>query len=231
MTITLPVTQNTGDLIEATDYNAIVNAALHLLSMYADGATLDQAAAGITLGYDIGDYKFAARRADIGNRWLRCDGRTIGAASSGATARANADTEALFSHLWSNFDNAELTIQDNGGSPSVRGATAAADFAGGMRMPLPDLRGRAMVMLDDPTGAAAADRITFTWADALGGAGGTDQYTLQPGNMAVNALRNATGFTLAFGADFSVEVVGTNSAFSLMQPSYAGGVWLIYTGN
>lgn len=72
---------------------------------------------------------------------LICDGSTIGDASSGATARANADTQTLFALLWNSIANTELTLQDSSGSPTTRGASASADFAAHKRMPLPDMRG------------------------------------------------------------------------------------------
>lgn len=71
---------------------------------------------------------------------LILDGSTIGVGSSGATARANADTETLFTLLWNSIANTELIIQTSGGSPTTRGASAAADFAAHKRLPLPDLR-------------------------------------------------------------------------------------------
>lgn len=74
--------------------------------------------------------------------WLLEDGNTIGSADSGATARANADTEDLFTLLWTSTDNTTFPIQDASGAATTRGASAAADFAANKRMPLPDSRGR-----------------------------------------------------------------------------------------
>lgn len=74
--------------------------------------------------------------------WLIEDGKTIGSAASGATGRANADTQDLFTHLWTQFTNAELPIQTSAGAASTRGASAAADFAANKRMPLFDSRTR-----------------------------------------------------------------------------------------
>lgn len=74
--------------------------------------------------------------------WLIEDGKTIGSAASGATSRANADTEDLFTHLWTQFTNTELIIQTSAGADSTRGASAAADFEAGKRMPLFDSRTR-----------------------------------------------------------------------------------------
>lgn len=69
--------------------------------------------------------------------WVALDGGTIGNGSSGATTRANADTAALFAVLWDlSALDAPIFIAD--GSPTSRGASAAADFAAGRRIQLPD---------------------------------------------------------------------------------------------
>jgi len=74
--------------------------------------------------------------------WLIEDGKTIGSAASGATGRANADTQDLFTYLWTQFDNTELPIQTSAGTATARGASASADFAANKRMPLFDSRSR-----------------------------------------------------------------------------------------
>lgn len=73
--------------------------------------------------------------------WLFLNGATIGNGSSGGTARANADTEDLFTHLWDSLNNTALPIQDSSGAGSTRGASAAADFAANKRLPLPNMTG------------------------------------------------------------------------------------------
>jgi microcystin-dependent protein len=75
---------------------------------------------------------------------LLLNGGTIGDGSSGATARANADTQTLFELLWNNIANAELAIQDSSGAGTTRGASATADFNAHKRLPLPDMRGYTM---------------------------------------------------------------------------------------
>ena len=77
------------------------------------------------------------------------NGNTIGDGSSGATERANADTITLYTLLWNQTTNAELSIQTSTGIPSTRGLTAAADFAAHKRMPLPDFRGEFLRGLDN----------------------------------------------------------------------------------
>jgi microcystin-dependent protein len=91
-------------------------------------------------------------RAGLRAGWVRDNGRTIGSAGSGATERANADTQALFEYLWLTYDNTICPV--SGG----RGATGAADFAANKTIALPDLRGRTPTGLDD-MGNGAANRI------------------------------------------------------------------------
>jgi len=120
----------------------------------------------------------------IGTRsgWVRCNGRTIGSASSGATERANADCQALFQYLWATDPNLVVI----GG----RGATALADWNGNKQMTLPDGRGTAFVGLDD-MGNTAAGRLTAAYfgADAtvLGARGGLESNTLTAAQLASHA--------------------------------------------
>lgn len=71
---------------------------------------------------------------------LICNGGTIGSASSGGTARANADTATLYALIWA-LNATDYPITDSAGGAASRGANAAADFAANKRLPLPELRG------------------------------------------------------------------------------------------
>lgn len=102
--------------------------------------------------------------------YVMANGKTIGDASSGATERANADTEDLFKLLWNSLANTEAPV--SGG----RGADANADWTAHKTITLPDLRGRAIIGKDD-MGGTAASRVTaaISGLDAtkLGAAGGS----------------------------------------------------------
>jgi microcystin-dependent protein len=163
--------------------------------------------------------------------WLFTDGRTIGNAASGATNRANADTATLFAHLWDNFGNTELPIQDSGGSPSSRGANAATDFAANKRMPLPDLRGRVPVGKDD-MGGSAANRITSGGSGiagtTLGAAGGAETHTLSTSQMPPHShtFQAGSGWSGSgvdrynySGNDMTTSSVGGGAAHQNTQPS------------
>lgn len=79
--------------------------------------------------------------------FVRANGRTLGNASSGATERANADTQALYVYLWNT--DANLTVSTG------RGASAANDFAANKTIALPDGRGSVLAALDDMGNSAA----------------------------------------------------------------------------
>src|SRR5262249_43094956 len=83
--------------------------------------------------YNTGDYIFVGKNGSRTGA-VRCNGRTIGDASSSATERANADCADLFAYLWNNYADAQAAV--SGG----RGATATADFAAHKRITLPDHR-------------------------------------------------------------------------------------------
>ena len=99
--------------------------------------------------------------------WIKENGGTIGSAASGASNRANADTEALFTLLWNTYNQATLPIQNSAGAVTTRGASAAADFAAAKRMPLLDPRSRFIRAADDGLGYDAGLTIGATQLDAL----------------------------------------------------------------
>ena len=89
--------------------------------------------------WTTGDVKVTLRpTADTG--WVVFDDGTIGSASSGATTRANADTEDLFTLLWNNTTNANCAVS------SGRGTSAAADFAANKTIALPKFLGRMLAV-------------------------------------------------------------------------------------
>jgi microcystin-dependent protein len=93
-----------------------------------------------TLLFATGDVK-ARHSTGVHTGWVRCNGRTIGDASSSATERANADTSALFTFLW----GADSTLAVSGG----RGANAASDYSAHKTIALPDYRERVLAGLAD----------------------------------------------------------------------------------
>ncbi|WP_456624361.1 phage tail protein [Bradyrhizobium sp. P5_C12] len=174
--------------------------------------------------------------------WVRCNGRTIGNASSGATERANSDTQALFAYLW----GADSNLAVGGG----RGASAAADFSANKTLALPDCRGRVLASLDD-MGNSAASRLTSSYfgstATTLGAVGGAESQTLtaaqmpshnhgvtdpghshpyflglssSPGNLSLSATANSSsGATNTATTGITIQNTGGGSAHPIVQPT------------
>lgn len=127
--------------------------------------------------------------------FVLASGGTIGDGSSGATERANADTEDLFILWWNSTSNAAAPV--SGG----RGASAAADFAAHKTITLPDLRGRVVAGLDGGTSRLPG----FTDPGVTGGAQ-IHSHSVS-GSCAIN-INSGTTFdgtvTLAAGVDHNV---------------------------
>ncbi|QLH37717.1 MAG: hypothetical protein HWD60_00125 [Defluviicoccus sp.] len=94
--------------------------------------------------FTTGDVKLTFKTtADSG--WVMMNDGTIGDAVSGATTRAHADAEALFTLLWSSVSDTWCTLYGPGGyTPSGRGVSAATDWAAHRHIALPKVLGRAI---------------------------------------------------------------------------------------
>ena len=176
--------------------------------------------------------------------WVFADGRTIGSAASGATNRAKIDTFDLFKVLWDDFSNTLLPIEDSGGTPTTRGASAQIDFDNDKRMPVIDKRGRVSAGKDD-MGGASANRMTQIDGDILGNSGGVDKVALTIANLPAHnhgggSHTHTTGFAtrledpqlnsqsiFAGGTDINVATAssgtiintqGSNTTHSNIQP-------------
>lgn len=110
-----------------------------------------------------GDFKWRPTNETL-TGWVKANDQTIGNPTSGATQRANADTQALFVYLWSNFTDAHCPVV--GG----RGGTALADFTASKQITVLDIRGRTPFGLDS-MGGAPAGRILAANVTSGGGDG------------------------------------------------------------
>lgn len=137
--------------------------------------------------------------------YVRLNGRSIGSAASGATERANADTQSLYEELWP-FANVSVV----GG----KGGSAAADFAANKPLALPDARGRGLFGVDDMGSGTTTGRLTgiLTSATAIGSVGGDPTVTLTQANMPSYSLTGGTVSTVSMsGATGSGSVDHTHT--------------------
>ncbi|OSJ22129.1 hypothetical protein BSZ19_46930 [Bradyrhizobium japonicum] len=155
--------------------------------------------------------------------WVRANGRTIGSATSGATERANADTQSLFQYLW----GADANLAVSAG----RGASAAADWAANKTIALPDLRGRVIAGLDD-MGNSSASRLNAVMASTLlGAAAGVQTFTLTTPNLPPYTPSGSVAVTGNYGSQIGFlniatlgpsQYGGTGTGASLTQPIING---------
>ncbi len=115
--------------------------------------------------WDTGDIK-ATMSIVAGDGWVLMNNETIGSASSGATGRANADTQPLFELLWT-LSDASVLIYNSTGDLDTRGASATADFNANKRLQLPQVVGRSIC------GSGQQTYVQTFVADS-----GTDQLTV-----------------------------------------------------
>lgn len=163
--VTVSVAGVGADVIDAGDTSfALDNNDIH--RMVSDGATSWHSADGISQAKGDARYILASSVDETGKvasfmrstapaGYIKANGGTIGSAASGATTRANADTRALFTLFWSEFDNAVLPIQSSAGMATTRGVSAAADWAANKRLPVFDRRGNFSRGWDDGAGMDA----------------------------------------------------------------------------
>jgi hypothetical protein len=131
-----------------------------------------------------GDLKWRLEDATIIG-WVRINGRTIGGSSSGASERANADTQALFIYIWTTYSQPSANVV----CPVVGGigASGLADFNANKQITLLDARDRGIFGLDTMGNAALGGfaGITFTQGSAIlpGSAAGGTASTLVTANL------------------------------------------------
>lgn len=131
--------------------------------------------------------------------FVRANARTIGPAVSGASERANSDTESLFEFLW----NADPTLVVVGG----RGGSASADWAANKQLTLPDWRGRTLIGLDTMGNTAAGVLVPAT---SLGWGGGEQNHVLIVDEMPFHGHGvTDPGHAHPLGANVPVAVPGS----------------------
>lgn len=155
--------------------------------------------------------------------WVRINGRTIGSAASGASERANADTQALFIWLYSNFSDTKCPV--SGGR-----TTALADFNANKTIQLLDFRDLTLAGLDSmgngAKGGLLAANITSGGGDGVNTAaamGGEANHTLTTAELAAHTHTD-TGHTHALHINGTNTPAGGsgNNAPSSVDPFMAG---------
>lgn len=145
--------------------------------------------------------------------WIMFDDGTIGNGSSGASNRANADTEALFTLLWNNISDSWCPVS------SGRGASAASDFAANKTITLPRTLGRVLGI------SGAGSGLT---SRALGEYLGAETHTLVLSEIPAhthgrNELALAAGGLAGVGRTGAItaqgESKGGDGAHNNMQPT------------
>lgn len=186
--------------------------------------------------------------------FVRMNGNTIGNSGSGATERANADTEALFTWYWNKINDTIAPV--SGG----RGATASADFAANKTITLLKSQNKAFFGLDGMGGSAGGGFANVTFAqgdkDTPGANGGATRRSLTTNNLpsftpsgSVSGsvtttdpgTTSGTGSTAApqstvfwtgtgssakpISASFTGNSIGGNQAFDTVSPFLLGTVY------
>ena len=148
--------------------------------------------------------------------FVRLNGRTIGSATSGATERANSDTQALFVFLW----NSDSSLAVSGG----RGASAAADWSANKTIALPDFRSRAMAGLADmgTAGNSIFAGATFTTGNptTLGATIGSSFSTITTSNLPAYNLGFSLAWTQTGGGLVSGQAVSSTSNFGVTSGGF-----------
>jgi hypothetical protein len=136
--------------------------------------------------------------------FVRTNGLTIGNAGSGATERANADTQPLFIFLY-NCGDATLVV--SGG----RTGNALNDYNAGKTITLPNYSGRALAALDNQ-GAGAAGVLTTAFygtnPTVLGAPGGVQSHAMILGEAPIGIQVSGSN-TINVAGSFSASGVNT----------------------
>jgi hypothetical protein len=168
--------------------------------------------------FSTGDIKPTLKTiADAG--WVLFDDGTIGSPSSGASTRANNDTQPLFTIIFNGISDSNAAILTSGGGATTRAAqtNAATAWAANCRISLPKALGRALAV----AGAGAGLGITYS----LGQAFGEFNHTLTSIELPANIPNTPTGL----GAT-NLVTGGTIGSTSSTSISNAGGALTVLFG-
>lgn len=196
-----------ADLHESKGVDTALSGQVYVANGAGSGAWTDASAVITQSAFTTGDLKSTWKTvADAG--WILANDGNIGDGSSGGTTRANADTQALFILLWTNFSNSLAAV--SGG----RGASAAADFAAHKTISLPKVLGRVQGIAG--TGASLTAR---THGDATG----SETVTLVTGNLPpYTPSGSITNGAITFNGTISATVGGAINRMAVGDSGTAG---------
>lgn len=150
--------------------------------------------------------------------FVRANALTIGNATSGATERANGDTQNLFIYLY----GVDPNLVVSGG----RTGNALTDYNANKTIALPDGRGRALAALDD-MGNTPAGRLTATYfgtsAIVLGAAGGNEKSALSSINQVPLFTPSVKIYNLSYSVQGGYYTPGTPVTSSAADGVNNGG--------
>lgn len=170
-----------------------------LIGILNTSANTFTASSGQSSPFSTGDIKATIKTTpDPG--WVMLNDQSIGDASSGATGRANADCQALFTLIWNNISDTHAPIQDSGGTAVLRGASAAADWAAHRRIVLPKALGRVL------GAAGAGEGLT---SRQLGSTVGTETHKLTGAQSGLKAHGHTGSTSQAAGHVHQQSVVAS----------------------
>ena len=151
--------------------------------------------------WETGDYRVSLRPTTNLPGWVKANDGTLGNAASGGTARANADTAALFTFLYDNFSDALCPV--SGG----RTTNAATDYGLNKTITLSALMGRALVIAGTGSGLTARALGDKTGAETHNhtGTSGTNSGNLNFGTSGGGTNVAPSTHTHAITADTTMQ--------------------------
>ena len=215
-------THLTADITTLTGTQTLTNKTLSGGLVSADPVT----ALGIAskqyadaVGFTTGDVKLSLKTtADMG--FVLMNDGSIGDATSGATTRANADTSALFTLLWTNVIDQWAPVS------SGRGGSAAADYAAHKTLTLSKALGRALAGVGTGTTTETITGVTAS-ANAVTVASNNTRWVT---GMPVT-VSGASGFAgLVNGSFFIIRMSSTSIKIATTLANAQNGTVVTVTG-
>jgi hypothetical protein len=182
------------------------------------GGTVDPTSVAST-----GDIKFRLT-SEILTGWVILNGQTIGNPGSGATQRANTDTQNLFVYLWTNC--AQPSSNNHCQVVGGIGSSALADYTAGKQITLPDMRDKQLVGRDCMGNICAGNLLALNvtsgngdGVDTPGATGGVANQPIAQGNLP-NVNFTNSGITVT--ANIEAAIGFTTQTGSLPQQVHLG---------